>query len=73
MTRIRTLAPDQISEVSDFVDFLADKARRQALVRLLAMASELDAAGAAEMTEAEITAFVAAEIAAYRQERRALA
>lgn len=67
MSKIRTLSPQQVAEVEDFVDFLATKARkRSALDRLLTIAPALEAAGAAPMSEGEI----AAEIDAARAERR---
>jgi sensor domain CHASE-containing protein len=68
MSKIRTLTPQQLAEVEDFVEFLAAKAsKRSALDRLLAIAPALEAAGAAPMNEDEI----AAEIDAARAERRA--
>lgn len=68
LSKIRTLSPQQVAEVEDFVEFLATKARkRSALDRLLAIAPALEAAGAAPMSEDEI----AAEIDAARAERRA--
>ena len=68
MSKIRTLTPQQVAEVEDFVEFLATKGRkRSALDRLLAIAPALEAAGAAPMNEDEI----AAEIDAARAERRA--
>jgi len=68
MSKIRTLSPQQVAEVEDFVEFLATKARkRNALDRLLAVAPALEAAGAASMSEEEI----AAEIDAAHAERRA--
>lgn len=68
MSKIRTLSPQQVAEVEDFVEFLATKARkRSALDRLLAIAPALEAAGVAPMSEDEI----AAEIDAARAERRA--
>ena len=68
VSKIRTLSPQQVSEVEDFVEFLTAKARkRSALDRLLAIAPALKAAGVAPMSEEEI----AAEINAARAERRA--
>jgi sensor domain CHASE-containing protein len=68
VSKIRTLSPQQVSEVEDFVEFLTAKARkRSALDRLLAIAPALQAAGVAPMSEDEI----AAEINAARSERRA--
>ncbi|MEF8701098.1 MAG: DUF2281 domain-containing protein [Candidatus Accumulibacter sp. UW20] len=66
MSKIRTLSPQQVAEVEDFVEFLATKARkRNALNRLLAIAPALEAAGAAPMSEDDI----AAEVDAVRVER----
>ena len=68
ISKIRTLSPQQVAEVEDFVEFLATKARkRAALDRLLAIAPTLEAAGAAPMSEEQI----AAEIDVARAERRA--
>ncbi|MCX7412592.1 MAG: hypothetical protein NTW36_04015 [Planctomycetia bacterium] len=68
VSKIRTLSPQQVSEVEDFVEFLTAKARKRiALDRLLAIAPALQAAGVAPMSEDEI----AAEINAARAERRA--
>ena len=67
MSKIRTLSPQQVAEVEDFVEFLATKVRkRRALDRLLAIAPALEAAGAAPMNEDDI----AAEVDAVRAERR---
>lgn len=68
MSQIRTLSPQQVAEVRDFVEFLAAKARkRTAMDRLLAIMPTLEAAGAQPMSEEEITS----EIEAVRAERRA--
>lgn len=68
MSKIRMLSPQQVTEVEDFVEFLATKARkRSALDRVLAIALALEAAGAAPIGEDEI----AAEVDAVRVERRA--
>ncbi len=70
ISKIRTLSPQQVAEVEDFVEFLATKAaRRTALDRLLAIAPALEAAGVEPMSEEEI----AAEVKTARAERRALA
>ena len=70
ISKIRTLSPQQVAEVEDFVEFLATKAaRRTALDRLLAIAPALEAAGVEPMSEEEI----AAEVKTTRAERRALA
>lgn len=67
IAKLRTLSPQEVAEVEDFVEFLAGKAeRRAALDRLLAIAPALEAAGVAPMTEGEI----AAEVKAARAERR---
>ncbi len=66
--KIKQLPPQQIAEVEDFVEFLADKAsKRAALDRLLSIAPAVEAAGIPPMTEEEI----AAEVKAVRAERRA--
>jgi hypothetical protein len=68
ISKIRTLSPQQVAEVEDFVEFLAAKAaKRAAFDRLLAIAPALEAAGVAPMSEDEI----AAEVKAARAERRA--
>jgi hypothetical protein len=68
LSKIRTLSPQQVAEVEDFVEFLAAKSnKRAALDRLLAIAPALDAAGVQPMSDDEI----AAEIKAARDERRA--
>jgi hypothetical protein len=68
ISKLRTLSPQQVAEVEDFVEFLAGKTRkRAALDRLLAIAPALEAAGVAPMTEEEI----AAEVKAARADRRA--
>jgi len=68
ITKIKTLSPQQVAEVEDFVEFLATKSKRRAAFdRLLAIAPALEAAGVEPMTEDEI----AAEVKAARAERRA--
>lgn len=67
ISKLRTLSPQQMAEVEDFVEFLAGKARKRAAFdRLLAIAPALEAAGVAPMTEEEI----ADEVQAARDERR---
>lgn len=67
--RIAALPPAAQAEVGDFVEFLSDKARRQAAWdRLLAIAPALEAAEQSACDEAEL----AAEVAAARAERRSL-
>ncbi len=61
ISKLRTLSPQQVAEVEDFVEFLAGKAsKRLALDRLLAIAPALEAAGVAPMSEEEIMAEVKA-------------
>ncbi len=68
ISKLRTLSPQQVAEVEDFVEFIAAKtSRRAALDRLLAVAPALEAAGVAPISEDEI----AAEVKAAREERRA--
>jgi len=68
ISKIRTLSPQQVAQVEDFVEFLAAKAsKRAALDRLLAIAPALEAAGVQPMSMDEITA----EVRAARAERRA--
>jgi len=70
LRKMRSLSPQQLAEVQDFVEFLSAKAKRQAAWdRLMAIAPALEAAGVAPMTEDEIEA----EIQASRAERRARA
>jgi hypothetical protein len=72
LSKIKTLSPQQVAEVEGFVEFLSTKARKlAALDRLLAIAPALEAAGAPPMSDEEVSALVAAEIKAARQERRA--
>ncbi len=68
LSKIRSLSPQQVAEVEDFVEFLSARSKKNAaLDRLLAIAPALEAAGRPPMSEDEI----AAEIAAARAERRA--
>lgn len=68
LSKIRSLSPQQVAEVDDFVEFLTARSRKNAaLDRLLAIAPALQAAGVALPSEEEI----AAEIQAARAERRA--
>jgi hypothetical protein len=67
MEKIQALPPERLSEVENFVDFLAAKTRRlAALDRLFAVAPALEVAGAPPITEDEIQA----EVDAVRAERR---
>jgi hypothetical protein len=68
LSKLRTLAPQQLAEVEDFVEFLAVKSRKNAaLDRLLSIAPALERAGIPPMSEQQI----AEEIQAARNERRA--
>ena len=68
--KLEQLPPQQLAEVEDFVDFLANKSRRSAAwQRLLAIAPALEAAGGTALSREEINA----EIKAARAERRAKA
>lgn len=68
LSKLRTLSPQQVAEVEDFVEFLAAKAlKRAALDRLLSIAPALEAAGVAPISEDEIVV----EVNAVRAERRA--
>lgn len=68
LTKIRTLTPQQMAEVDDFVEFLASRSRRLgALDRILAIAPALEAAGVTPLSEQEIHD----EIRVARAERRA--
>ena len=68
--KLAQLPAQQLAEVEDFVDFLANKSRRSAAwERLLAIAPALEAAGIPPMSMDEINA----EIKAARAERRAKA
>ena len=68
ISKIRTLSPQQVAEVENFVEFLAAKSKKRAAFdRLLAIAPALEATGVEPMTEDEI----ADEVRASRIERRA--
>lgn len=68
ISKIRMLSPQQVSEVEDFVEFLAGKARKQAaLDRLLSIAPAIEAASMEPMSEDEI----GIEVKAARAARRA--
>jgi hypothetical protein len=67
LSKIRALAPQQLAEVEDFVEFLTARSRKNAaLDRLLSIAPALERAGAAALSEQQI----AGEIQAARSERR---
>ncbi len=64
--KLQQLPPQRLTEVEDFVDFLArDETRRAALDRLLEIAAALEAAGIPPMSMEEINA----EVKAARAER----
>jgi len=68
LSKIKTLSPQQVAEVDDFVEFLSARAKRNAaLGRILSIAPALQAAGLPPMSEQEITA----EIQSARAQRRA--
>ncbi len=68
LSKIRSLSPQHVAEVEDFVEFLTAKSQKTAaLDRLLAIAPALEVAGQPPMSEDEI----AAEIDAARAQRRA--
>ena len=68
ISKIRTLSPQQLAEVEDFVEFLAAKSmKRAAIDRLLAIVPALEAAGVEPIGEE----MIAAEVKAARAERRA--
>ena len=67
IAKIRALSPQEVTDVENFVEFLASKSkRRAAMERLLAIVPALEAAGVDPMSEEE----VAAEVSAARTERR---
>lgn len=67
IAKLKALSPEQITEVEDFMDFIAAKRSRQAAWdRLLSIAPALEAAGVQPMTEDEVIA----EVQAVRTERR---
>lgn len=66
--KLKTLPPERVAEVEDFVDFLRARASRDAaLDAFLEVAMRVEQAGIAPMNEAEIET----ELAAVRAERRA--
>jgi len=68
MEKIAALPAERVAEVEAFVDFLAQKDRRQAaLDRLLALAPALQDAGTEPVTDGAILA----EVGASRTQRRA--
>ncbi|MEX2239416.1 MAG: DUF2281 domain-containing protein [Burkholderiales bacterium] len=70
LEKLKHLPPEKRAEVEDFVDFLANKLRREAAFdRLLAIAPALEAAGAEPMSE-EQAATLVKEVRAERRVRR---
>lgn len=67
LDKLEQLPSARISEVQDFVEFLAAKEREEAFALLSKMADQVAAAGIKPMTTEEIDA----KIKAYRAERRA--
>jgi hypothetical protein len=59
LEKLKALPPEKLTEVEDFVDFLANKSRREAAFdRLLAIAPALAAAGVEPIPEEEASALV---------------
>ncbi len=70
LEKLNRLSPEKLAEVENFVDFLANKSRRQAAFdRLLAVAPALEAAGVEPMSEDRAAALVK-EVRAERRARR---
>ncbi len=70
LEKLKQLPPEKLTEVEDFVDFLASKSRREAAFdRLLAIAPALEGAGVEPMSEEEVTALIK-EMRAERRARR---
>lgn len=67
LDRLEQLPPARVTEVQDFVEFLATKERAEAFAALSKVADQVAAAGIKPMTSEEIDA----EIKALRAERRA--
>lgn len=59
LEKLRQLPVEKLLEVEDFVDFLANKSRREAAFdRLLAVAPALQAAGVEPTSDEEVVALV---------------
>jgi len=70
LEKLEQLPPEKLAEVEDFIDFLANRLRRQAAFdRLLEVAPALEAAAAEPMSEDAATALVK-EVRAERRARR---
>nr|WP_315210382.1 DUF2281 domain-containing protein [uncultured Albidiferax sp.] len=68
IAKIAALSPQQVAEVTDFVEFLAQRqAKQSAWTRLLAIAPALEAEGVEAMAMDDING----EVKAARAERRA--
>jgi hypothetical protein len=66
LDKLDRLPPERVTEVQDFVEFLASKERDKAYSDFLGVADAVGKSGAAVLTTSEIEA----EIKAYRDERR---
>jgi hypothetical protein len=67
LAKLRTLSPEQITEVEDFMDFIAAKRSKQAAWnRLLSIAPALEAAGLPPTTQDQVLA----DVQAVRAEQR---
>jgi hypothetical protein len=67
LAKLRTLSPEQITEVEDFMDFIAAKRSKQAAWnRLLSIAPALEAAGLPPTTQDQVLA----DVQAVRTEQR---
>ncbi|MCI0507174.1 MAG: DUF2281 domain-containing protein [Gammaproteobacteria bacterium] len=62
---LRSLPPERLAEVKDFVEFLASKERENAFADFLSVADRVELAGIPAMSSEEIEA----EINTYRNER----
>jgi hypothetical protein len=67
LAKLRTLSPEQITEVEDFMDFIAAKrSKKAAWNRLLSIAPALQAAGLPPTTNDQVLA----DVQAVRAEQR---
>lgn len=64
--KLRSLPPERVAEVKDFVDFLAFRERESAFSEFLSIADSVERSGVPAMRTDEIEA----EINAYRNERQ---
>lgn len=63
---LRSLSPERMAEVKDFVEFLASKERNNAFDNFLSVADRVELAGVPAMNSSEIEA----EVNVYRIERQ---